>query len=153
MRDFFRQLNNMFYVFLASIFLFMLSVMIVVYFQGPLDSTYTTYLYFAAPLSTVALLVMANRFAAGRFKAAASAQKLFEKMDAYRSGSVLRMIILDGAAFVQLIAFVFTASYFFLALAVAMATVFLLYKPGLEKFVKDLELNEVERKVMRDHSF
>lgn len=37
-------------------------------------------------------------------KFAREAQKLYEKMDAYRGATVVRFLLLDGAAFVQLIA-------------------------------------------------
>ena len=53
-KSFFRQLNTMFGVFLAGVFLFLVSVQIVVYFQGALDASYTRFLYVGAPLSGVA---------------------------------------------------------------------------------------------------
>ena len=152
-KRFFRQLNTMFGVFLTGVFLFLVSVQVVVYFQGALDPTYTQFLYFGAPISGVALIVIAQRLAEGRFKGGRGALKLHEKMDAYRSGSVLRMIVLDGAAFLQLIAYVFTDDKLFLLLALAVVTVFFMSKPGLERFMRDMDLNEVERKVMRDHGY
>jgi hypothetical protein len=152
-KSFFRQLNTMFGVFLAGVFLFLVSVQIVVYFQGALDASYTRFLYFGAPLSGVALILMAQRLAEGRFKGGRGNFKLHEKMDAYRAGAVLRMIVLDGAAFIQLIAYVFTDNKLFLLLALAVITVFFMSRPSLERFMKDMELNEVEKKVMRDHGY
>jgi hypothetical protein len=153
LKDFFRQLNSMFWVFLAGVFLFLVSVQIVVYFQGALDASYTRYLYFAAPISGVALILIAQRLADGRFKGGHGARKLHEKMDAYRAGAVLRMLVLDGAAFLQLIAYVFTDNKLFLLLALAVVTVFFMSKPSLERFVRDMQLNEVEKKVIRDHGY
>lgn len=152
-KDFFRQLNTMFVVFFAGIFLFLMSVVIVVYFQGGLDVSYTKFLWVGAPLSSIALVVIAGRLADGRFKGGRGDRKLYEKMDAYRSGTVLRMVILDGATFVQLIAYVFTADKLFLLLALVVGLVFLMYRPSIEKFSRDLELNDVEKRVMRDHSY
>ena len=106
-----------------------------------------------APLSGVALIIIAQRLADARFKGARGNFKLHEKMDAYRAGAVLRMIVLDGAAFLQLIAYVFTDNKLFLLLALAVVTVFWMSKPSLERFVRDMALNEVEKKVMRDHGY
>jgi hypothetical protein len=152
-KNFFRQLNTMFGVFLAGVFLFLVSVQIVVFFQGALDPSYRQFLYVGAPLSSVALIIIAQRLAEGRFKGGRGDFKLHEKMDAYRAGAVLRMIVLDGAAFVQLIAYVFTDDKLFLLLALAVVTVFWMSKPNLERFVRDMALNEVEKKVMRDHGY
>ncbi|MEM1000873.1 MAG: hypothetical protein AAGN35_27715 [Bacteroidota bacterium] len=150
-KGYFRQLNTLFGVFLASILLFLLSVLIVVYYQGALESKYATFLLIAAPVSGAALLIMGYRLFLGRLQGARTAEKLYEKMESYRSAMVLRMILLDGAAFIQLVAYVMTGNKLFIALAVALASIFMLYKPGLEKFIKDLDLSEMEARVMRDH--
>jgi len=65
---------------------------------------------------------------------------------------MLRFMLLDGAAFVQLGASILTENRIFLAVALVVATLFMLYRPGLERFIKDMALNDVEAKVMRDHA-
>ncbi|HHG86439.1 MAG TPA: hypothetical protein ENJ82_16935 [Bacteroidetes bacterium] len=150
-RGYFRQLTMLFSVFLASIFLFLISVMIAVYYQGPMDEAYGTYLLFGGPFSGLALLLMGSRLFRARLATAKEGEKLFEKMDGYRAALVVRMLLLDGAAFIQLVAFVMTGNKLFIALALVIATLFLFYRPTLEKFISEVELSEVEAKVMRDH--
>lgn len=150
-REYFRQLNTLFGAFLAGIILFLFSVVIAVYYQGPMDPTYASILLFAAPLSGMALLLMGYRLFRGRLLNAREGEKLHQKMDGYRSAMVIRMILLDGAAFIQLVAYVMTDNKLFIAFALVIATSFMLYKPGIERFINDLELNDVEAKVMRDH--
>ena len=152
-KTFFRQLTNMYFMLFAGIFLFMVTAIIVVYFQKALRPDYTTFLYFGAPVSSMALMLMARKLAADRFKTGFDQPKLYQKMDAYRSGVVLQMIVLDGAAFVMLLAYVFSGVFLFVYLCMAVMTVFLLSKPGMEKFMKEMNLNEMERKVVRDHSY
>ena len=75
----------------------------------------------------------------GRVKNARSAEKLFEKMEGFRSAMVLRLILLDGAAFIQIIAYIMTGERVYLFLCVGVLTVFLLTKPTLEKFIKEMQ--------------
>lgn len=152
-RTFFRQLNNMFFMFLAGIFLFLITALVVVYFQKALSPDYTTYLYFGAPISSVALIIMARKLASDRFKAAVGMQKLYEKMDAYRSGAILQMILLDGSAFIFLLAYIFSGQKLFIFLSLVVVMLFFLYKPGMEKFMRELQLSELEKQVIRDHSY
>ncbi|HEX2898766.1 MAG TPA: hypothetical protein VHS96_03505 [Bacteroidia bacterium] len=150
-RQFFSQLTLIFIGFLASIFLFLVSVLIVSQTADPKSRDLDTLLFITAPLSSMALILVSHRLFLGRVKVARSAEKLYEKMDAYRGATVLRFMLLDGAAFVQLIAFFLTENRIFIPIALAVATVFMLYRPGLERFIRDMELNEVEAQVMRDH--
>lgn len=150
-REYFRQLNTLFGAFLAGIILFLFSVVIAVFYQGAMDPEYNQFLIFAAPLSGMALLLLGYRLFRGRVNGARAGEKLHQKMDGYRSAMVVRMILLDGAAFIQLVAYVMTDNKLFIAFALVIATSFMLYKPGLERFINDLELSDVEAKVMRDH--
>jgi hypothetical protein len=150
-RSYFRQLNTIFGAFLAGIVLFLLSVMIAVYYQGAIESEYDTVLLFVAPLSGMALMLMGYRLFRGRLLGAREGEKLHQKMDGYRSAVVVRMILLDGAAFIQLVAYAMTSNKIFIAFALVIATSFMLYKPGLERFIKDMDLSDLEAKVMRDH--
>ena len=152
-REFFRQLNMLFIVFIAGIVLFLITGYIVVEFQKPLNPEYDTFLIFGAPACGVALILLGYRLFLGRLKNARTAGKLFEKMEGYRSAMVLRLILLDGAAFVQVIAFIMTGERMYLFLCLGVVTVFMLVKPGVERFVKEMELGEVEAKVMRDHFY
>jgi hypothetical protein len=150
-KSFFWQLGVMHYSFFAGVFLFMMTSLVVVYYQNPLNESYTDYLYIGAPVSSMALILLAYRLGVARFKLAQDAPKLYQKMDAYRAGVVLRMILLDGAAFVLLIAYIFTGKHIFIYLSFVVVSVFLLYKPHARQFIKDLKLNELEQKVIREH--
>ena len=139
--------------FLAGIILFMISVVIVVYYQGPMDPEYNAFLFIFAPISAIALMMLGYRLFMGRVKQGREkADQLWQKMDAYRGATVIRMLLLDGAAFIQLIAYVMSADKVFLILCLVICTMFMLYRPRLESFIKDMELNETEKQVMRDHA-
>lgn len=138
--------------FLAGLVLFMVSVLIVSYYQGALNPRYHTFLLIAAPISGIALIIMGYRLFKGRMDITGEGDQLYEKMENYRSAMVIRMILLDGAAFIQLVAFVMSADKVFIALSLVIATLFMLYKPSLERFIKDMNLSELEAQVMRDHA-
>lgn len=150
-REYFRQLNVLFIAFVSGIILFLVTGYIVVYFQEPLNPEYADFLIFGAPLSGIALIMLGYRLFLGRVKNARSAEKLFVKMEGYRSAMVLRLILLDGAAFVQIIAYIMTGERVYPFLCMGILTVFILTKPGLERFISESQLGEVEAKVMRDH--
>ena len=65
---------------------------------------------------------------------------------------MLRFILLDGAAFLQLGAFIMTENRIFLVITVVVATLFMLYRPHLERFIKEMSLSDVEANVIRDHA-
>lgn len=150
-RQFFTQLTLIFVGFLSSIFLFLVSVLIVTAMADPKSHDLDTILLICAPVSGMGLILVANRLFAARIKAARQSEKLHQKMDAYRGASVLRFMLLDGAAFLQLIAFFLTENRVFIPVAIVVATLFMLYRPSLERFIRDMELNPVESQVMRDH--
>lgn len=152
-REYFRQLNVLFLVFIAGIILFLATGYIVVDFQKPLNPEYAEFLLFGAPLSGVALILLGYRLFLGRVKNAQTREKLFEKMEGYRSAMVLRLILLDGAAFVQIIAYIMTGERVYLFLCLGVVTVFFLVKPRVERFIQEMKLGEVEAKVMRDHYY
>ena len=58
-QTYFRQLNVMFFVFLAGVILFLISVVIVVGINGPMNPRYNTFLYIFAPISSAALMRLA----------------------------------------------------------------------------------------------
>jgi len=151
-RAYFRQLNLLFFVFIMGIVLFLVTAYVVVYFQGGMDVSYDDYLVIAAPLSGIALVIMSYRLFLGRVKVAREKEKLYQKMEGYRSGQVLRMVILDGAAFIQLIAYIMTDNKLYLWLCLGVMTVFFLARPGLERFISEMRLGDVEAQVMRDHA-
>jgi hypothetical protein len=151
-RQYFTQLTLIFIAFIAGIFLFLISVLIVTQAGDPKSHDLDTILLISAPISSMGLLLVANRLFAGRVKKGQEAEKLFEKMDSYRSANMLRFMMLDGAAFVQLGAFVLTENRVFIAIAMVIATLFMLYRPHMERFIKDLALTDVEAKVIRDHA-
>lgn len=151
-RAYFRQLNYLFGVFISGVVLFLITAYIVVYFQGGMNDAYNDFLIVGAPLSGIALILMSYRLFLGRVKQAREREKLYQKMEGYRSGQVLRMVILDGAAFIQLIAYIMSDNKLYLALCLGVMTVFFLSRPTLEKFISDLRLSDVEAQVMRDHA-
>lgn len=151
-RQYFTQLTLIFAAFLAGMILFLISVLIVAQTSEPKSQAYDMALLISAPLSSMALLLIAHRLFQARVKRAQTAEKLFEKMDAYRSGMMLRFMLLDGAAFIQLGAFMMTENRIFIAISLVVATLFMLYRPTLARFIRDMALSEVEAQVMRDHA-
>lgn len=151
-RQFFSQLTLIFVGFLASIALFLVSVLILASLAEPSSSDLDTALFITAPLSSMALVLVSHRLFLGRVKVARTAEKLYQKMEAYRGAAMLRFLLLDGAAFIQLIAFFLTENRVFLPIAVVVATLFVVYRPTVERFIQDMQLSEVEAQVMRDHA-
>jgi hypothetical protein len=151
-RQFFTQLTLLFIAFIAGIFLFLISVLIVAQQADPKAQDLDLVLLISAPISSMGLLLVAHRLFLGRLKRAQEAEKLYQKMDSYRSATMLRFMLLDGAAFVQLGAFLLTENRIFIAVAMVVATLFMLYRPTMERFIKDVGLNAVEAKVVRDHA-
>ena len=150
-RQFFNQLTLIFIGFLASIFLFTIAVLIVTATADTKSRDLDTLLLISAPLSSMALILVSHRLFLARVKVAKNAEKLYQKMDAYRGALILRFMLLDGAAFLQLIAFFLTENRVFILIAIVVATLFMLYRPTLERFIRDMELSSVEAQVMRDH--
>ncbi len=150
-KNYFRQSRYLFFTFLIGLALFMVTAYIVIYFQQPLNPEYATFLQISAPLSGIALVLMSYRLFMGRVKSAQKTDKLFEKMEGYRSGMVLRYILLDGAAFIQLISYIMTGNKLYLILCIVIMTLFFTVRPGIERFIKEMGLNDLESKVMRDH--
>lgn len=150
---FFRQLNWLFFTFFSGLLTFMVVAwMITGGGVETIDPSYEPFLRFAAPISGIALIIIAHKLFQARLQPGRTADKLYQKMDAYRGAVVLRMILLDGAAFVNLIAFITAGSYLFMALAAVVLFLFLVTKPNLEKFITDMQLNPTEEQVMRDHT-
>jgi hypothetical protein len=151
-RQFFSQLTLIFVAFLLGIILFMISALIVSQAGDPKSHDLDTLLFITAPISSMGLLLIAHRLFLGRVKRAQGNEKLYEKMDAYRSATMLRFMLLDGAAFLQLGAYLMTENRIFLVIAMVVVTLFMLYRPTLERFIKDMALTDVEANVMRDHA-
>lgn len=150
-KNYFRQSRYLFFTFLIGLVLFLITAYIVIYFQDALNPEYEKYLIFGAPLSGAALVLMSYRLFIGRVNVAKTAEKLYEKMESYRSGMVLRYILLDGAAFIQMISYIMTGNKLYLALCVVIMSLFFTVRPSIERFIKEMELNDLESKVMRDH--
>lgn len=151
-RRFFTQMNILFWVFLAGIILFGTSVWLVTAGgQAASDPESADWLRFAAPLSGLAMILLAQRLFMARVKKVRDAKTVYEKMEGYRGASVLRMIVLDGAAFVNIMAFLICGVQMLMALCVAVMVVFFLNKPSLEKLIADLRMSDIEAQVLRDH--
>lgn len=150
---FFRQLNWLFFTFFSGLLTFMVTAwLITAGGTAPMDPSYEPFLRFGAPISGIALILIANRLFKQRVQAGREQEKLYQKMDAFRGAVVLRMVILDGAAFVNLISYVMAGSWLFLALASVVLFLFIVTKPNLERFITEMQLNATEEQVMRDHT-
>ena len=79
-------------------------------------------------------------------------EKLYEKMEAYRGAIVLRFLLLDGAIFIQIIAYLMTENKLFVVLSVVVVSMFMLYRPNAKRFAKEMDLNTLESEVILDHS-
>jgi Na+-transporting NADH:ubiquinone oxidoreductase subunit NqrC len=151
-RSFFRTLTLLFISLLTSVVLFLAAVVIAAYVREPEKHDLDTILLIVAPISSAALMLIANRLFSARVNSAKTKDKLYEKMDDYRAAVILRFMLLDAAAFVPLVAYLLTENKAFLAIGLVVITMFLLYRPGLERFIREMELNTLEAQVMRDHS-
>ncbi len=152
-KSYFRQSRYLFSTFFIGLILFLITVYIVIFFQQPLNPEYSTFLLVSAPLSGIALVTMGYRLFMGRVKSAQKAVKLYEKMEGYRSAMVLRYILLDGAAFIQLISYIMTGNRLYLILCLVIMTLFFTVRPGVERFIREMGLSDLESRVIRDHYY
>ena len=80
-RQYFNQLTLIFVGFLASILLFLVSVLIVSASADPKSHDLDLVMFISAPLSSMALILIANRLFVARLRAAKEAEKLYQKID------------------------------------------------------------------------
>ena len=152
LKRFFFQMNILFWVFLSGIVLFGTAVWLVTAGgRVSSDPESADWLRFAAPISGLFMIILGQRLFTGRIKKVREAETVYEKMEGYRGASVLRMIVLDGAAFVNIMAFLYCGVQMLMALCLAVIVVFFLHKPSLEKLIADLRMSDLEAKVLRDH--
>lgn len=179
LKAYFRQLNILFVVFVAGMVLFFLTVWIVtqggeyptLYQQNevaaqtgegegtnpkgeamaPGNSELPNFLRIVVPISGLALILVSNRLFNSRLKQAREGTKLFHKMEAYRAAAVLRYIILDGAAFLNLVAFLLAGTFLYPILCAVILFLFFMNRPTPAKMIQDLQLSDLETRVVQDH--
>jgi hypothetical protein len=75
---------------------------------------------------------------------------LREKMDDYRSALIVKWALIEGPAFLAVVAFMLTGDLIFFGIGVLLVIVFLVYTPSRNKFIKDLSLSPNEVQVIND---
>lgn len=157
-RGYLLRTNILFFSIAINILVFAGVVMVLTGFGAapmvpPQDSgEISGYMIYLAPLSGLALVLLALRFYRTRLEQARKEEGLYHKMEGYRSALILRMALLDGAALVNLVAYMLNVQILHLGLAAIVLVMFIFQKPGLEKMIRELDVNNLEAQVLRDHA-
>lgn len=75
---------------------------------------------------------------------------LSAKMMQYQSANIIKYALLEGVALFGVVATLLTLSVWFLVISVILLIVLASYHPGIEKAIKDLELNVEEQKQVKN---
>lgn len=151
-RNYFLTTKILFFAVFGGVFLFALGVWIYTgYAAEPADPSLDKVLRIAVPISTGALLVMSYLLYGVRLRAAQSQKTMHQKMELYRTAWLLRVMTLDGAGFLNIIAFVLTCNELYYYLLGVILFSFMLNFPTVERFISEMKLSHMEEKVVRDH--
>ena len=72
------------------------------------------------------------------------------RLNGYRSASIVRWALLEGAVFVSLITLLLTKEYYYAIFIFLLLVFFFLYAPSAEKIKTQLELNSQEQALLDD---
>jgi hypothetical protein len=151
-RNYFLTTKILYFAIVGGVFLFALAIWIFTGYDAmAIDLSLDSVLQIATPISTVALIVMSFLLYQVRLKAARSQEKMYEKMELYRTAWLVRMMVLDGAGFLNIISFIFTCNELFYYIFGVILLLFTLNYPSSEKFISEMNLSPVEERVIRDH--
>ncbi len=149
----FKQINLLFFALLGGIFVTFLAFFTV---KDGLAAQYAAmnleWLVYAAPLSGLAVIFLSNMIYRGKTTKAAEMPDLANKIQEYRISVVLRMVILDFAAILNLFCFGITGNFLFAGLAMIVFVLFFLYRPSVDQMILDLRLSEQEIAIVTDTS-
>ncbi len=77
-----------------------------------------------------------------------SKTSLIEKLNDYRTASIIRYALLEGSSFFSLVSYLLTGDSLFLYLSILIIAIFIILKPSAEKVIIDLELNPGETQII-----
>lgn len=69
---------------------------------------------------------------------------LDSKIKSYQINNTIKLALLEGANIINISAMIITANYFYAALFIIIAALFLLNRPTIEKFIMEYELSSEE---------
>lgn len=152
LQKFFRQMTFLFTVFLMGILVVLVGVLVGANFgKNPTNPEAEVVMHWAVPFLALAQLLLSQFVYNTRIKRGREEEKLFQKMDAYKSGILLRFIVMNSAAILACIAFLMTGTWVFVGLAVIVGGVMFFFRPTVLRFVTDLKLSRIEKQVVEDH--
>ena len=152
LQRFFRQLTLLFTVFLMGLLVVLVGVLVGNNFgQDPTNPEADRLMQWAVPFLALAQLLLSQFVYNSRIKRGRDEDKLYKKMDAFKSGMLLRFIVMNSAAILACIAFLMTGSWIFIGLAVIVGGVMFFYRPTTPRFIQDLQLSKIEQQVVEDH--
>lgn len=77
-------------------------------------------------------------------------KSLKEKLTGYQSALILKLALVEGPAFFSLVAYLLTANLLFPAITLVLIFVFILYAPGKDKLISDLDLSRKESEIFNN---
>ncbi|WP_282014319.1 hypothetical protein [Marinifilum flexuosum] len=85
-----------------------------------------------------------------RLEASRKEKDLNSKLGVYRSTQIIKLAMIEGAAFFAIIANLLFANFLFIGFAVLLMCLFATYFPTKEKLIRELELNRDEQNLLDD---
>lgn len=143
-----KSLHILYFALLAG----QLICLVVFYFLPPTEGKYlpSDGLIVRIPI-LIAILGAAGVFLGyKRIVYARDKSSLQEKMETYRSALILRWALLEGAVLLAGILFFISRSYFLLGMATACLGAFILFVPGRNRLMSDLDLSSSEQAMLDD---
>lgn len=147
LKNYFLQLRLLYYMIPSGIVVMGIALWISGGMQDEIPAG-QSWLRYAAPVSGMAMLFLAHRLFKTRLEEARNQTELYKKLAHYRSALLVRYLVLDGAAIINLIGFYLSGDLLFFFLAGVVLLLFVLYRPTVAKLCKDLELNSAEEQII-----
>lgn len=72
---------------------------------------------------------------------------LKEKLMGYQSALIIKYALVEGPAFFSVVAYLLTANLLFPAITLVLISIFILYAPGKDKLISDLNLSRKESEI------
>lgn len=150
LKPFFRQIQFLYWALLGGLITFFIASIAVARILTQQELPDFRWLVFAAPISGMALLILAHRLYSKKLAEAAAMGKLHKRIEGFRTATILRFLVLDFAGVLNLGAFTVTGNYLFFGLAGVVILLFVLYRPTITLMAKDLKLEGLEKEMIFD---
>jgi len=154
-KQYFRSLTVIFSALLMGQLLFGTMISVINTHTPILEGVKNADVLNASLLIVVALLmifaiVLGRVLSKAKLKAAKEKPALDQKLNAYRSLTIIRLAFLQAPVFVALISFMLTGNWVFFGLAGLVITIFVMHAPSKNKLADELELSQSDRKLIED---